>query len=148
MPPKSVSASAEVARLISKREMYFSIIQKTYDLSRDVEDASSKQQFCTNLVMLDNIRDQFIKLTDDINKLNALENPSFVPDYAALLSVEQLYAEIKYIEKTISAVNNTFSFTKSEDSPSKFISKSRLPTIEIPEFAGDLKKMAAILRNI
>ncbi|XP_026461497.1 general transcription factor II-I repeat domain-containing protein 2-like, partial [Ctenocephalides felis] len=45
MPPKSVSASAEVARLISKREMYFSIIQKTYDLSRDVEDASSKQQF-------------------------------------------------------------------------------------------------------
>ncbi|XP_026467830.1 uncharacterized protein LOC113371416 [Ctenocephalides felis] len=46
MPPKSVSASAEVARLISKREMYFSIIQKTYDMSRDVEDASSKQQFC------------------------------------------------------------------------------------------------------
>ncbi|XP_026482644.1 uncharacterized protein LOC113390406 [Ctenocephalides felis] len=40
MPPKSASASAEVARLISKREMYFSIIQKTYDLSRDVEDAS------------------------------------------------------------------------------------------------------------
>uniref|UniRef100_A0A6M2DPC6 Putative bel12 ag transposon polyprotein n=1 Tax=Xenopsylla cheopis TaxID=163159 RepID=A0A6M2DPC6_XENCH len=136
--PKAANTSAEIARLIAKREMYFSIIQKTYDLSKTIEDALCLKEFRKHLYLVENSRDQFIKLTDEINRLSIQDTADFIPDYGAVVSLEQLYAEIKYIESTIVDEKKIRSVDKCENSiPNP---KSHLPAIAIPKFSGDIQK--------
>ncbi|XP_026481235.1 uncharacterized protein LOC113388038 [Ctenocephalides felis] len=134
MAPK-FDVGAEIDRLTAKSEMYFSIIQETYDISLQITtNTASKLKFLEKLHLIENAREQCIKLSDEINKLRYLEDPSFVPEYADMRALEILYGKIKHIEKMLD--NQNISNSPIPDS----VPNHHLPSIEVPKFSGNIQQ--------
>ncbi|XP_026475587.1 uncharacterized protein LOC113380636 [Ctenocephalides felis] len=134
MAPK-FDVGAEINRMTAKSEMYFSIIQETYDISLQITtNTASKLKFLEKLHLIENAREQCIKLSDEINKLRYLEDPSFVPEYADMRALEILYGKIKHIEKMLD--NQNISNSPIPDS----VPNHHLPSIEVPKFSGNIQQ--------
>lgn len=130
-----------IKRLMGKREEVYARLQRIYDSSNEmITDPSDRkvENFLCNMVTIDTMRDDFIKIVDDLNAVNLMLDPDFIPNYQSLSTFEDLYCRCKYEANKIFAsrdrpkVEKTTSFSSNNNKKSNL----NLPKLELVSFSG------------
>lgn len=136
---KSGESDIMLKLLYQKRESLFQRINRLYDASKKITnyDSSTRtnENFISESEMIDNWRDKFESIVDDINMLNLQSKPDATPEYASLDSFEELYLRVKRTRNNILSSNadSNASSHRASDSSKSVV---KLQPLVIPSFDG------------
>lgn len=134
-----VDIERQLARLIGKRDAIFERVNRVYKLALNISsfESRSNEQFMVDSETIDDLHSKFESIIDQINDLVLTGSPDESPDYASLLSFEDLYSRIKRTRNKINSVSDV----KSSSLPSRpNETRIKLPPVEIPSFDGSTEK--------
>lgn len=125
--------------LRSQREYVFRDIQILYDLSREmIQDRSKESSFKSRCKRIHSIREEYMKLSEQINELKLELKPDSEIDLSAIIAFDDLYYTV------ISAADQLEASSESVKAAGAHCSSSRqssvnvqLPKLELPRFNGN-----------
>lgn len=124
----------ELKSLIKKREYEFKCMQIIYDLSLSVSQNISKlSSFKARYKSIEKIRNNYVELCEEIDKLQLNLNPKYSIDNQVLLSFDELYfAAIEFADSLENSVPAQLEPCLSHSS----ITPVKLLKLQIPKFDG------------
>ncbi|CAK1590815.1 unnamed protein product [Parnassius mnemosyne] len=125
----------QIKLLEAKRQLYFSQINKTFQLSSKT-DEKSRHNFLSQARAVDQLRKEFVTLVDDINLLNLEVYPDYSINYQPLSAFDDLYYFIKDILNSMERPNPQSQAVTHAINQEHTI---KIPRIELPIFDGELQ---------
>ncbi|CAK1593694.1 unnamed protein product [Parnassius mnemosyne] len=125
----------QIKLLEAKRQLYFSQINKTFQLSSKT-DEKSRHNFLSQARAVDQLRKEFVTMVDDINLLNLEVDPDYSINYQPLSAFDDLYYFIKDILNSMERPNPQSQAVTHAINQEHTI---KIPRIELPIFDGELQ---------
>lgn len=139
----------KVAMLTAKQQSLFTLAQNMYDLSIGCKNDKVKRQFLIRVKSLENVRQEFTEVTDQLNMAQLTLHPNAVVDFARLLAFDELYCYIKSVESefTCVATQSIDSKTPTQITNNFDLLKRKLPALELVSFDGSPNKWVVFYEN-
>lgn len=132
------SQEASLALLERKKELLFKRMSSLYTTARNImsfeANSRSNESFMADSETVDEIRNRFESILDEINLIKIALKPDSSPDYACLESFEDLHIRVKRVRNKINSFNSTV--PSSHESHVVASTCIKLPPIELPSFDG------------
>lgn len=135
----------ELRKLIAKKENLFAILQKLYDLSKDLSTESLKNKFRTLMATYEETKNKIYDIIDEINNEQFQLKDDYVPDYKIIQTINELCC---FIQAAMEKIKLPVQNTGNNNSGSSFaggsgsISRRSLQTPDpnLPEFHGEIRQ--------
>ncbi|XP_052737425.1 uncharacterized protein LOC112046303 [Bicyclus anynana] len=130
----------EIRLLQAKQQSFYKHIQTLYDLSQNLKDDVTIKNFLIRLKCLDNLRSDYVSVTDQLNISNLKANPKSLINFDTLTSFDELFCHIKSVESDILdklARNKTHNLDLLK----------KLPALELRGFDGNPTHWSAFYEN-
>ncbi|KAG5866074.1 hypothetical protein JTB14_004021 [Gonioctena quinquepunctata] len=93
-------------KIIAKKENLFAILQKLYDLSKDLSTESVKRKFQTLMITYEETKSNIYSVLDEINDVQFEINEDYTPDYKAIQTINELCSYIQMAAESIKLPTN------------------------------------------
>ncbi|CAH1113891.1 unnamed protein product [Psylliodes chrysocephalus] len=83
--------------LTAKKQSLFGSLQRLYDLSKKVNDATNRKKFEILYRSLEETRQKLLETVEQENEQNLVVDEKFVPNFSIYQTIDDLYCNIKEI---------------------------------------------------
>ncbi|KAG5868082.1 hypothetical protein JTB14_001059 [Gonioctena quinquepunctata] len=147
------TSERELKKIIAKKENLFAILQKLYDLSKDLSTESVKRKFQTLMITYEETKSNIYSVLDEINDVQFEINEDYTPDYKAIQTINELCSYIQMAAESIKLPTNiplssAGSGASGGSGAPSLRSSLKIPHPSLPEFHGVYKSMVHLNPNL
>ena len=140
--------NAKIKVLEAEQQSLFKIAQKCFDLSKEAHKSSKdSRQFLISIQSLENVKLQFKDITERLNIEKCNEITEYKPNFSMLESFEDMFCEIKYVEREICGEFSASSKSEKLETSSSKSDVMKLPKLELASFSGDPALWSVFYQN-
>nr|CAI5852392.1 unnamed protein product [Callosobruchus analis] len=132
-------AERKFKTLTAKKEALFKVIQKLYDLSKNLDSDTKINQFRKLYFSLEDTRKNLMEVLDELNMTMLEIDTAYSPDYNLIGTVNDMCYYIQRASKHLEKQDTDAQQQRSESTRVL----PRLPNMELPEFSGGIKDWEA-----
>ena len=133
---------SKVRVLESKKQSLFSIVQNLYDSTKSLKTAEQKEKFLMRVLTLDQIREEFTQVVEEINIAELSANLKYEPSFKAVEAFDEIYC---YVKSTQRKLTSDAAKTQTDIPINK--PKHKLPVLELVPFNGDHAQWPLFYQN-
>ncbi|KAG5860782.1 hypothetical protein JTB14_036449 [Gonioctena quinquepunctata] len=139
------TSERELKKIIAKKENLFAILQKLYDLSKDLSTESVKRKFQTLMITYEETKSNIYSVLDEINDVQFEINEDYTPDYKAIQTINELCSYIQMAAESIKLPTNiplssAGSGASGGSGAPSLRSSLKIPHPSLPEFHGEIRQ--------
>ncbi|KAG5860935.1 hypothetical protein JTB14_028050 [Gonioctena quinquepunctata] len=139
------TSGRELKKIIAKKENLFAILQKLYDLSKDLSTESVKRKFQTLMITYEETKSNIYSVLDEINDVQFEINEDYTPDYKAIQTINELCSYIQMAAESIKLPTNiplssAGSGASGGSGAPSLRSSLKIPHPSLPEFHGEIRQ--------
>nr|CAI5826090.1 unnamed protein product [Callosobruchus analis] len=132
-------AERKFKTLTAKKEALFKVIQKLYDLSKNLDSDTKINQFRKLYFSLEDTRKNLMEVLDELNMTMLEIDAAYSPDYNLIGTVNDMCYYIQRASKHLEKQDTDAQQQRSESTRVL----PRLPNMEMPEFSGGIRDWEA-----